>query len=174
MIYKFKICSDCGEHKPISHFHRRRSSSDGKMSYCSACNNIRSIAWQKKMKWHVSSWRVKWRAKSPRQSLNVSLNGALKRCPTKNPASISDVMGLWDKQAGKCAISGIAMTWAQGKLMPTSITLDRINPEVGYEIKNIRLVCHAINSFKGRMGDAEMLKMAMAIVSYAARIKKAA
>ncbi len=50
--------------------------------------------------------------------------------------------------------------------MPTSITLDRIVPELGYAKGNIRLVCHAINSFRGRMTDAEMLAMARAIIAY--------
>jgi len=56
------------------------------------------------------------------------------------------------------------MTWAQGKVLPTSITLDRINPDKGYTRRNVRLVCHAVNSFRGRMKDKEMLQMAKQIV----------
>lgn len=115
--------------------------------------------------------RLAWRQRSPRQSLNVSLSGALKRHPTVNPATVDELMELWDARGGMCALSGLRMTWAQGKLLPTSITLDRIDQTQGYHVHNLRLVCHAVNTFRGSMTDAEMLAMARAIVAYLGRDK---
>ncbi len=167
MIYKFKTCKDCLKEKPISQFYRRKDTPDKRTYCCMECENKRSVAWQASHKDHVSTWRLEWRRKSPRQSLNVSLNGALRRCPTENPATIGDVFDLWKMQNGRCALTGLTMTWAQGKVLPTSITLDRIIPEKGYTIKNIRLICHAVNSFRGRMSDADMIDMARAIIAHA-------
>lgn len=167
MIYKFKVCSDCGKRKPVSHFNRRRMAKDGRMSYCAKCNSRRRCEWQARQdkKEHLNTWRVAWRQKSPRHSLNVSLNSCLKRCPTKNPITIAELVTLWERQNELCALSGIRMTWAQGRLLPTSITLDRIVPGRGYAKGNVRLVCHAVNSFRGQMTDSEMLDMAKAIVT---------
>jgi len=164
MVYKSKVCIDCLEEKPVSHFHRKRSAQDGRTSYCKACCTVRSLAWHAKNKDRIASKRLAYRQSSPRQSLNTSLRGALSRRPTENPATLDGLMSLWNAQEGKCAISGIAMTWAQGKVLPTSVTLDRLDPECGYTIENIRFVCHAVNSFRGRMSDDEMFNMAMAIV----------
>ncbi len=167
IAHKFKVCSDCGESKPISHFHRRRTSLDGRMSYCGDCNNKRSSAWQKKEENHdhLTYWRYEWRSKSPRQSLCVSLNGALKRRPTENPATLDDLMELWERQEGKCALSAIPMTWAQGKVTPTSITLDRIDHKGGYSKDNLRLLCYAVNTFRGNGSDEDMLAIAKALVA---------
>jgi hypothetical protein len=51
-------------------------------------------------------------------------------------------------------------------LLPNSMTMDRIVPALGYTSGNVRLVCHAINRFRGQMSDTEMLAMARAIVAY--------
>lgn len=160
-----KLCIDCLEEKPIGQFHRKRSATDGHTPYCKECGNSRSAAWQQKNKNRVSMTRLEWRRRSPRTTLNINLRDALKRCPTENPATLDDLMEIWDRQEGKCAASGLPMTWAQGGLKPTSITLDRIDPEKGYSASNLRLLCYAVNSFKGRMCDAEMLAMAKAIVA---------
>lgn len=109
--------------------------------------------------------RLEWRRRSPRTTLNINLRDALKRCPTENPATVDDLMDIWNRQQGRCAVSGLQMTWAQGGLKPTSITLDRIDPKNGYSASNLRLLCHAVNSFKGRMSDDELFDMALAIVT---------
>lgn len=73
-------------------------------------------------------------------------------------------MGLFEYQNGKCALSGIPLTWAKGRVMATSITLDRIDHRRGYVKDNVRLVAHAVNSFRGTMSDDEMFAMAVALV----------
>lgn len=163
---KFKLCIDCLQEKPLSHFHRKRDAADKRTSYCKPCGNARSAKWQLENKEKTAPRRLAWRQSSPRQSLNVSRIGALSRCriSTDNPVTLDELMAIWNAQGGRCALSGIQMTWAQGKLLPTSITLDRLDQSKGYSADNIRLLCHAVNSFRGLMSDAEMLTMARAIV----------
>ena len=56
---------------------------------------------------------------------------------------------LWDEQEGKCAISGIEMTFDQCKgRTATNVSIDQINPNEGYVIGNVQLVCMAVNQFK--------------------------
>lgn len=102
---------------------------------------------------------------SPRNVMQITLRHGLRRRPTDNPATIDDLMAMFSAQEGCCAITGIKLTWAQGSVLPTSISLDRIDPNGGYSADNLRLICHAVNAFKGRMSDAEMFQMAVAIVT---------
>jgi hypothetical protein len=49
-------------------------------------------------------------------------------------------------------------------MSPTSLSVDRIDNSKGYIPGNVRLVCVAINAFRGTMNDEEMLKMARALI----------
>ncbi len=167
MVYKTKVCIDCVQELPISRFHRKRSAADGRTSYCIECGNARSVKWTRDNKEKVTARLGEWRRRSPRQTLNVTLNGALKRRPSINPPNVDDLMKMFEEQEGKCALSGIQFTWAMGKLLPTSITIDRIDQSSDYSKGNIRLVCHAINSFRGTMTDEEMLAMARTLIAKA-------
>ncbi len=164
--YKLKLCIDCLMEKPIGQFHRKRSAKDGHTPYCRKCGNARSAEWQRKNAERTAPRRLAWRQKSPRNVLSISIRGCLLRRPTENPATLDDLVAIFNKQNGKCALSGVTLTWAQGKILATSMTLDRINPEEGYSANNIRLLAHAVNSFRGRMSDSEMLSMARAIVTH--------
>ena len=67
---------------------------------------------------------------------------------------------------GHCEVSGIPFRRSPGKGGPSyySPTIDRIDPKLGYVLGNCRFILNAINVFKGRQGDAEMLQVAAAIV----------
>lgn len=72
---------------------------------------------------------------------------------------------LWDKQNGKCAISGIEMTFEQYKgRIPTNVSIDQINPKNGYTIGNIQLVCMAVNQMKSDLKIDELYKFCSAIL----------
>lgn len=169
-----KFCRKCGQTKPAKMFHRSATSSDGRMSNCAACINANGCAYQRRpeKKALIKSWRVKRLAQNPRPSLNVNLRKCLQHRPTECPATVDEVHELFNKQNGRCALSGIVMTWGQGKLLPTSISFDRLDHTQGYSINNLRLLCYAINSFRGRMTDAEMLAMAKSLVKNMKRLKK--
>lgn len=53
------------------------------------------------------------------------------------------LIGLWEKQQGRCAISGVSMGAGVGNLFAASV--DRIDSNIGYVGGNIQLVCRAIN-----------------------------
>ena len=65
-----------------------------------------------------------------------------------------DLINLWDKQNGKCAISGIDMTYTlDSGRTPYNVSVDQINPSMGYTKNNIQLVCMSVNQLKS---DFEM------------------
>ena len=76
-------------------------------------------------------------------------------------------MALWVAQGGRCALSGIEMTWAKGKALPTSISMDRIDQTKGYVPGNVRLLCLGVNALRGIQTDEETIAMARAIVAMA-------
>jgi hypothetical protein len=64
---------------------------------------------------------------------------------------------LWDKQSGRCAITGINMTHSilEGKIK-TNLSVDKINAKLGYTQKNIQLVCNIVNIMKSDMDIKEL------------------
>ncbi len=109
----------------------------------------------------------KRRQNDPTHMLGKSLRRGLERRPTENPATLSDLLGMWERQQGCCAVSGVPLTWGKGNYFPTSISIDRIDCTEGYTVSNIRLVCYAVNAFKGRWSDDHMIEIARAIVAKA-------
>lgn len=105
---------------------------------------------------------------SPRTRFYAMLYSAARRRPTENMATVEDLMEMYESQKGLCAVSGVKMTWAAhngGKKTPTSISLDRIDGNRGYEKENLRLVCWQVNLFKNCWSDEQMFMMALGIVT---------
>jgi hypothetical protein len=69
---------------------------------------------------------------------------------------INHLLHLWSKQSGKCAISGFPMRFPGGSLF--SLTIDRIDPSLGYTEENTQLCCEAINFGKNRYSNQEMIE----------------
>jgi hypothetical protein len=74
---------------------------------------------------------------------------------------LSDLVEIWNTQDGRCAITGIEMTYraARGSFFPYNVSIDRIVPkwEGGtYALDNIQLTCKLANELKKhyRVSDA--------------------
>ena len=84
------------------------------------------------------------------------LKSARQRSGWEFDISLPQLIELYHKQSGKCALSGIRMTWrASDKRDDKSfltnqynISIDRIINTKGYKIENIQLVCKHINMMK--------------------------
>jgi len=65
---------------------------------------------------------------------------------------------LWSSQQGRCALSGIQMTYEadSGPEGRFNVTIDRIDPEGAYTLKNVRLVAKRVNFMKGKSSDSEL------------------
>jgi len=81
------------------------------------------------------------------------------------------LLELFDKQGGKCAISGVKLTKLAGKgQVSTNASIDRIKPGGPYKLNNIRLVCNFINSFRGNLSDSEFFWWCKEIVKNNGRL----
>jgi hypothetical protein len=59
------------------------------------------------------------------------------------------LIDLYKEQNGLCALSGVEMTYLCGVgKVDTNISLDKIDPQKGYVVGNLQLVCHRVNIMK--------------------------
>jgi|GEM_PF-1878662 len=80
---------------------------------------------------------------------------------------------LWEKQQGRCAISGIQLTlpptvvaWEQRKNDPWKPSLDRIENALGYVKGNVRFVACIANFAKNRFTDDCLVEFCHAVVAH--------
>ena len=136
-----KVCDACGETKPLSAFSKQRKR-------CKPCQ---------------SKYQASIRASSPEQFL---FSRALNRRASE--LTKSDLRDLWDSQDGKCAVTGLHMTYKPKSLRESTglnASVDRIDSRLGYTKANSRLVCHRVNYMRGAGEDADLLWWCKQIVS---------
>jgi hypothetical protein len=80
------------------------------------------------------------------------------------------VRGLYEGQEGMCALSGLEMT-IRGERGSyeywRSISLDRINSDLGYIEGNVQLVCTGVNYMKKDMSDELFIEFCRKVVENA-------
>lgn len=167
-----KSCPSCKKIKPAEAFHKDVNTRSGRSCYCRECNKVKRDTPDFKALCDARS--RKWRASNPeRARLLSAVNSAKERHPVVT-IDVDYLLGMLDAQQGLCALSGIKMTFGntteRGGALPRSCSLDRINQSKGYERGNVRLVCFAMNAFRGAMSDEEMLEMARAALNFLGRV----
>ena len=143
-----KICSICKKEKhDIDFCKEKRNKVDGLESRCRECKN---------------------KLRSEQRS---TLIGYIKNAigiKSRSKLKYLDVLKLYHKQKGRCALSGIKMTHQYGEgLVPTNISIDRINKGTDggeYTIDNIRLLCVHVNMALNQWTDEEFIEMCQQII----------
>jgi len=78
--------------------------------------------------------------------------------------TIEYLQELWDRQNGKCAISGIQLEL--GQQPDRTASLDRINNKKGYIVGNVQWVHKMINMMKGVYSQDELIRICKIITEY--------
>jgi hypothetical protein len=98
-----------------------------------------------------------------------TVEGFLRRLvgPVHRPnIDAADLLRIYDAQKGRCALSGVQMTFLHGAgRQLTNISIDRKNPTAGYVIENVQLVCLAANQMKSTMTNDQLVSWCRAILS---------
>ena len=161
MEEKLYLCSHCKKYKPAKDFSKSTRNKHRDMLN-NSCRECYKKAYSENRK------RVN-EATALNNVLKVRLHDALVRSKKKNlfiDITIKDLQELWNKQDGKCALTGFPMTliWGTGVKNIYNLSIDRIDSSKGYTRDNIQLVCSAANMMKGYMEYNELIQFCKAII----------
>lgn len=137
---------------------------------CAVCG-IDYVANQKKQKY--CSQRCTQKITGPRwrrgrTDLKFHLKRLLQYSERSNFLTLDFLIELFEKQGGRCSLTGMQMTWGMGKgRVPTHISIDRIRSFEGYSPENVQLVCRVANLMKLDMGQADFVDICRKIVDMA-------
>eukprot|EP00899_Mesostigma_viride_P009557 jgi/Mesvir1/18602/Mv17111-RA.1 len=80
-----------------------------------------------------------------------------------------DLIELWDKQEGKCALTGMPLQheymW-DGRRFPVSAAMDLVDTLCGYNKGNVRLVCNYVHEMKGKTPLITFLSNCQSVINH--------
>lgn len=156
-----KICKKCGIDKPLDQFWRSRAKY--RRTVCAECMAKTACACGRKSSGQEKcrSCRIGRDWKNRIHSLSAWLNQCLRSTKYASPSrkarhyrvkendlDTEYLLDLWEKQSGKCAVTGMEMATQSGNIRSASI--DRIDPTLGYLRSNVMLTCQWANLGRGR------------------------
>lgn len=81
---------------------------------------------------------------------------------------INDLIDMWHRQKGRCALTGVRMSHTQSHAIPDAATrnvsLDRIDPSGGYVPENLQLVCVVANTMKWNCTNQDFIQWCRQVV----------
>lgn len=164
-----KVCSSCGKSKPITNF--RPTGIKWRVSRCRECerggrqcscgnflmgsNKICPSCLRRKNRERegyargcsVESW-----LKAKHHSL-----GKMRTRIIRVEITLKDLLVLWEKQGGLCAVTGMPMTTR--KADPRNASVDRIDSAGHYTLGNVMLTCKWVNLGRGAATIEEFKKV---------------
>lgn len=141
---------------------RRRAFLVDEDRQCKQCGNtfratfLRHKFCSKKCQTNESStrWQIR-HADSPEGHLRLLVR---RQRRTSAGLTVAALVAMFWKQNGKCAVSGVPMTWGRGSgRKHTNISIDRIDSAKGYEIGNVQLVCVIVNLMKHNLNTPDLV-----------------
>ncbi len=78
--------------------------------------------------------------------------------------SADDLHTVWRQQKGRCALTGLRMVIAPKDCNMLRPSLDRIDPQGGYTVGNVSLVCSRANVMKGNLTTEQFRWMCEVVV----------
>lgn len=81
-----------------------------------------------------------------------------KRRNIKFLISIKDAWHQYQKQEGKCALSGVKLTFQKDRLTKGTASIDRIDSNKPYTKNNIQWVHKTVNLMKNKQNEADFIK----------------
>lgn len=150
-------CSHCKETKPLNKFYSNGCFKDGVKKYRTKCIDC-VLTDSKKSHKETYKEKIKIRSANPRNYISGLLNHASQRKKGNYNLDLPYLIELYEKQNGKCAISGRKMTHIAGEgRVLTNISIDRINNDGGYTKGNVQLVCFCVNMMKQTFTTEDLL-----------------
>lgn len=153
-----KECFTCKQRKTKYDFYRNTFRPDGLLENCKEC--------------HKKICKDKY---STVKGFLTHLNSVVKSRSKLIPYNLTAnyLIGLYKEQKGFCALSGLKMQRLIGKGRKyNNISIDRIDPKLGYIKGNIQLVCDRFNIMKHLFSSEEFLSACETVVKHKANVVK--
>jgi hypothetical protein len=152
-------CRKCFLYKDITSFYNdpKLLNRSGKGRECKSCQKLRKQKyWRLREEFNLDT-QLRYLLYGCRQRALGHTNSTKYKGTSVN-ITFEDLLNLYYKQNGKCAISGIEMTYIiGGGYKYNNISIDRIDSNRGYDLDNIQLVCSQVNMMKGTLTYNELL-----------------
>lgn len=152
------LCKSCGNYKSSENYHKgvRNKNRFEKSHICKICSSGRNRKVVRKSSENLEGCLYQMfqntRTRSKKKKLLFDID-------------LEFLKYLYNKQNGKCALSGIEMTYYFGYgRSPKNVSIDKINPSKGYVKTNVRLVCSHVNMMKSYLTDSELVEFCKAII----------
>jgi hypothetical protein len=135
-------CVRCKVYKSLSEFYKSNNKV-GRRPECKECTKERKI--------------ITFNSRGVNGYIKKIYSDTNNRCKNtkgriKNELKVNDIIDMYEKQEGRCALTGKKMTYERGKgRMYTNLSIDRIKSEKHYTKDNIQLVCNVVNTMKWDM-----------------------
>lgn len=155
----YYFCNKCKKWRPKSKFNIDTTSlHQNRGGVCSECKDCQRERYYKQRQRLFEDDELALRYK-----LQQALKGTRRRSKEKNmytDLTLDYLMYLWEKQKGKCALSGIDMTYEFYKgRVNTNVSVDRIDSTKGYTKDNVWLVTMAANQMKNDLSMDDFLTL---------------
>lgn len=177
-----KQCKKCGEVKAETpdFFYRVKSCVGGLDTVCRQCRNAQRNDWKKKNRERVNARRrqlykekygdrhkaleVKRAEQYPiRTKAERLLSGIRERCKAlslERGPEFQTKAWLVEKLTSQthCECCGVQFTLSKGEGAPvdTAASVDRFDPQIGYVVSNVRLICWRCNNIKRNYNSADL------------------
>jgi hypothetical protein len=161
--------------KDLSEFYRVTGGRYGKDSRCADCVRAYQGAYRDR-----NRGRIRQTIKSCARKQRATLEGYLAhaaRNKRKNAAKIGvsceitakDLLELYRAQKGRCKLSGATLRWGAELASADTLSIDRIDPSIGYVRSNIRLVTVRANRARGQATEEEWREFVDALIRWRAQ-----
>ena len=152
-------CSTCNITFPLTkeNFHKRNDSDTGFQHRCKKCLEKDPTRVNRLIKKDDLDLFIKDRFHGARsRSIKKGIEFEL---------TLEYLKDLWNIQNGLCAITKIKMTHTilEGKLK-TNLSIDKVDPALGYTKDNIQLVCNIVNVMKSNMSIENLMYFCKLII----------
>lgn len=152
-----QICHVCKNEKCLDDFYSNGCFQDGTKKYRTMCKSC-VLERAKDKNDEIYKTKAQKRSHSPKNFITGILNHASKRKQHLGfNIDLVYLLNLYEEQLGKCAISGVEMTYLAGiGRVSTNISIDRIDSSKGYIRGNVQFVCDVVNIMKQDMIQSEL------------------
>lgn len=145
-----RVCTGCGERKPLSEFYRWKRGREGRRAECKVCSTLAVLSSKRK---------------NPKRAIcSVMLNDARKRSAKRGYGDLNITTNyLLSIASDNCPVLEIPLRWEYGHgkgVSDRSPSLDRIDNSKGYVVGNVAIISIRANTLKRDASLSEIKALA--------------